>query len=171
MIFLGIGSNLDSKYGSRISNLNKIINLLQLEKIEIVKISSVYESPSYPNKKNPKFLNICLQIESNHKPEILMKIFKNIEKKMQRKKEKKNYPRTCDIDIIDYNGKLIKSKDLIIPHPRAHLRNFVLFPLYEIAKKWIHPIFNKKIEFLINELKLNLKNEITKIKESVIINK
>jgi len=65
MIFLGIGSNLDSKYGSRISNLNKIINLLQLEKIEIVKISSVYESPSYPNKKNPKFLNIVTEIKFN----------------------------------------------------------------------------------------------------------
>tara|TARA_B110000285_G_C15049613_1_gene576259 strand:- start:51 stop:566 length:516 start_codon:yes stop_codon:yes gene_type:complete len=171
MIYINIGSNLNSQNGDRTFNIEKTIDLIRFEKIKIIKKSSIYETPSYPDKKNPKFLNICLQIESNHKPEILMKKFKNIEKKMQRKKGKKNYPRTCDIDIIDYNGKLIKSKDLIIPHPRAHLRNFVLFPLYEISKKWIHPFFNKKIEFLINDLKLNLKNEITKIKESVTINK
>jgi 2-amino-4-hydroxy-6-hydroxymethyldihydropteridine diphosphokinase len=171
MIYINIGSNLNSKNGDRIFNIKKTIELILSEKIKIIKKSSIYETPSYPNPKNPKFLNICLQIESKKKPQILIKQFKTIERKLQRKKGLKNQPRTCDIDIIDYKGKKIESENLTIPHPRAHLRNFVLFPLREISSEWIHPILNKKIDYLINKLKLNLRNEITKIKETVIIDK
>jgi 2-amino-4-hydroxy-6-hydroxymethyldihydropteridine diphosphokinase len=171
MIYINIGSNLKSENGDRIFNIKKAIDLIIFEKIKIVKKSSIYETPSYPNQKYPKFLNICLQIESKKKPEVLIKQFKIIERKLQRKKGLKNQPRTCDIDIIDYKGEKIKSENLTIPHPRAHLRNFVLFPLREISKEWIHPVLNKKIDYLINKLKLNLRNEITKIKETVIIDK
>ena len=171
MIYINIGSNLNSENGDRTFNIKKTISLISSEKIKILKSSSIYETPSYPNKRNPKFLNICLQIESQKKPEVLLKIFKNIEKKLERKRGLKDQPRTCDIDIIDYKGQLMRTKDLIIPHPRAHLRNFVLFPLCEIASKWRHPALNKKIDYLINKLKLNLRNEITKIKESVTIDK
>ena len=171
MIYINIGSNLNSQDGDRIFNIKKAIDLICSEKIKIVKKSSIYETPSYPNKKNPKFLNICLQIESKYKAKELIEKFKIIEKKLQRRRGQKNQPRTCDIDIIDYKGKIISSKDLVVPHPRAHLRNFVLFPLYEISKEWTHPILNKKIDYLINKLKLNLRNEITKIKQSATINK
>ena len=171
MIYINIGSNLNSQNGDRTFNIKKAIKLIRFEKIKIIKKSSIYETPSYPNKKNPKFLNICLQIESKYKPEFLIQKFKIIEKKLQRKRGLKNQPRTCDIDIIDYNGKVIKSKNLITPHPRAHLRNFVLFPLFEISSEWIHPILNKKIDYLINKLKLNLSNEITKIEETATIDK
>ena len=64
MIFLNIGSNLDSSRGDRLFNLKKTIELISLNNIKIVKISSIYETPSYPNKKNPKFLNMGLKIES-----------------------------------------------------------------------------------------------------------
>jgi 2-amino-4-hydroxy-6-hydroxymethyldihydropteridine diphosphokinase len=169
MIYINIGSNLNSQNGNRTFNIQKTIDLIRSEKIKIIKKSSIYETPSYPNKKNPKFLNICIQIESTQKPQVLLKKFKIIEKKLQRIKGLKNQPRTCDIDIIDYKGKQIKSKNLTIPHPRAHLRNFVLFPLREISSEWTHPSLNKKIGYLINKLKLNLRNEITKIKETDII--
>jgi 2-amino-4-hydroxy-6-hydroxymethyldihydropteridine diphosphokinase len=171
MIYINIGSNLNTENGDRIFNIKKAIDLIIFEKIKIVKKSSIYETPSYPNKKKPKFLNICLQIKSKQKPEVLIKKFKIIERQLKRKKGLKNQPRTCDIDIIDYKGKNIESKELTVPHPRAHLRNFVLIPLREISKEWIHPLLNKKIDYLINKLKLNLRNEITKIKETVIINK
>ena len=171
MIYINIGSNLSSKNGDRTFNIKRAIDLICFEKIKIIKKSSLYETPSYPNKKDPKFLNICLEIESFYKPSVLIKKFKIIEKKLQRKRGLKNQPRTCDIDIIDYKRKVIKSKNLITPHPRAHLRNFVLFPLSEISPDWIHPILNKKIDYLIDKLKLNLSNEITKIKETAIIDK
>ena len=68
---------------------------------------------------------------------------------MGRKLSKKNNPRTCDIDILDYDKKLFKKNvnkhKLIIPHPRLHDRNFVLIPLYEIENNWTHPKLKLKI--------------------------
>ena len=169
MILLNIGSNLDSTKGDRFFNLKKTIKLIRLENIKIIKISSIYETPSYPNPKKPKFLNIGLNVECNFSPERLIKKFNKIEKTMQRTRGVKNKPRTCDIDIIDFDGKVLNSKIIKIPHPRAHLRNFVLFPIREIFPNWIHPILNKEIDFLIKKLGFISRNEITKIKEHVTV--
>ena len=169
MIYINIGSNLNSTKGDRYYNLKKSIELINFKKIKVLKASKIYETPSYPNEKNPKFLNICLAIESKIKPEPLMSIFKNIEKKLQRKKGLQNQPRTCDIDMIDYCGKIVTSNKINLPHPRAHLRNFVLFPLKDISPNWVHPLLNQKIDFLIKKLNIKLRNEITRLNESVII--
>ena len=84
-----------------------------------------------------------------------------IEKKLHRYRGTKNEPRTCDIDIIDFKGMIIKNESLTTPHPKCHTRNFVLLPLKEICPNWIHPIFNKKIDILIKNLNISLRNEIT----------
>jgi 2-amino-4-hydroxy-6-hydroxymethyldihydropteridine diphosphokinase len=169
MIILNIGSNLESLKGDRFFNLKKTLEHIRLEKITIMKLSSIYETPSYPNKKNPKFLNIVIEFVCNYSPDQLIKKFNKIEKKLQRIRNVKNQPRTCDIDLIDYDGKIINSKNLIIPHSKAHLRNFVLFPIKEISSGWIHPTLNKRIDFLIKKLSFKLRNEITRIKEHVTI--
>ena len=124
--------------------------------IIIVKSSKNYETLSWPNKKNPKFLNTVLKIKTQLPPIDLMKKCLFIEKELGRKRNKKNEPRTCDIDIIDYDKKIIKitkNQVLKIPHPKMHKRNFVLLPLFEIAKTWIHPIKKISIKELINSLK------------------
>tara|TARA_B100000700_G_C15047000_1_gene858424 strand:- start:467 stop:979 length:513 start_codon:yes stop_codon:yes gene_type:complete len=169
MIFLGIGSNLDSKFGDRYNNIRRTLKLIQEEKIVLKKISKFYETPSYPNKKNPKFINIVIEIEYNLDPEMLLKKIFLIEKKMERKRNTKNEPRTCDIDIIDFKGLIKNQKNVVLPHPKMHKRNFVLFPLKEINPQWIHPILNKKIDFFINNLSQIARNEITRKKESVIL--
>ena len=169
MILLNIGSNLDSIKGDRLFNLKKTLELIRLENIKIIKISSIYETPSYPNENYPKFLNIGLEVKCNYSPKNLIIKLNKIEKKLQRTRGVKNQPRTCDIDLIDFNGEILNSKELIIPHPKAHLRNFVLFPINEISPSWIHPILNKKIDFLIKKLSFKLRNEITRIKERVTI--
>ena len=94
---------------------------------------------------------------------------KKIEKAIGRIKTKKNAPRVCDIDIIDFNKKILDSKNLVIPHPKSHLRNFVLYPLKEIEPGWIHPIFNKKIDFFISQLNSKAHIEITRLKKNAII--
>jgi len=165
MILISIGSNLDSVKGDRFFNLKKTIELIKLEKIKILNTSSIYETPSYPNKKNPKFLNIALEIKCSYPPRHLIKIFNKIEKKLQRIRCVKNQPLTCYIDLIDYEGKILNSKEITTHHPKAHLRNFVLFPIKEISPMWIHPILNKKIDFLIKKLSSKLRNEITRLKE------
>ena len=168
MILINVGSNLISNRGDRLFNLQRTVELIKLENIKIIKLSSIYETPSYPNEKNPKFLNIGIEIKCNDTPRNLIKKFNKIEKKLYRTRGEKNQPRTCDIDLIDFNGKVLNSKQLTLPHPKAHLRNFVLFPIRETSPAWIHPILNIKIDFLIKTLSFKLRNEITRIKERVI---
>ena len=170
MIHLNIGSNLKSKYGSKFKNISIAITLLINSRLKIKKISNFYETPSYPNKELPKFVNIGLLAEYDFSYNDLIKKISMIEKKIGRVKSKKNDPRVCDIDIIDFNGLIKTSKSLKLPHPRCHMRNFVLYPIQEIDPNWIHPILKKNAVFLINELSQNSRIEITRLRKSVIIN-
>ena len=167
MIHLNIGSNLDSKYGSRYKNISIAINLLIDSKIKVKKISNFYETPSYPNNSFPKFLNVGLSIEYQNENCNLLKIIKQIEKKLGRIKTKKNNPRIIDIDIIDFKGEIKKTKELILPHPRCHLRNFVLFPILQIDPDWFHPILKKNAQYLINNLSQKSRIEITRLQKNV----
>ena len=170
MIYLNIGSNLSSKKGNRFYNINKTIKLIKKLSVKIVKISSIYETPSYPNKSKPRFVNICIKIKSELDPYIFLKKVQKIEKYLGRTRKKVNEPRTCDIDIIDYNKKIIKNPKLIIPHPKLHLRNFVIYPLKEIEPEWSHPINNKKISDFFIKLNEKSHKEITRLNKNVILN-
>ena len=170
MIHINIGSNLSSVFGDKFKNINIAIDLLFALKIKIIKISDIYETPSYPNKKNPKFLNIGVLISCNFNPTELLKNLKLIEKKIGRIKAHKNEPRVCDIDKIDFNGLIKETNSLNLPHQRCHLRNFVLYPIKEIDPDWKHPILKKNIDLLIHELSRNSRIEITRLRKSVIIN-
>ena len=149
LIYLGIGSNL----GNRRKNIEKAKFRLLENHVKIIKLSSYYETLSWPNSSYPKFLNIILKTSTNLAPLKLLKICKNIEHTLGRKKKPKNAPRECDIDIIDYDNIKIEG-DIILPHPRMHERNFVLFPLFEINKNWKHPISKNHIKTLITELSI-----------------
>ena len=170
MIHLNIGSNLDSKFGNKFKNISIAIELLINSKIKIKKISNFYKTPSYPNKKLPNFINVGVSGKYEYTETVLMKEINLIEKKIGRIKSKKNDPRVCDIDIIDFNGLIIDKKDLQIPHKKCHLRNFVLFPILEIDSEWVHPINQKNVKFLINKLDQKSRIEITRLNKNVIIN-
>ena len=169
MIHLNIGSNLNSIHGSRFDNISISIQLLIEANLKIKKISKFYETPSYPNQKLPKFLNVGITINENFNLLKLNKEINLIQKKIGKIKKKKNDPRVIDIDIIDFNGLIRDSKDLILPHPRAHLRNFVLYPILEIDPKWSHPILKKNAQFLINNLSQKSRIEITRLNKNVKI--
>ena len=169
MIHLNIGSNLASKHGTRSDNILLAINLLKNSKIKIKKISNFYETPSYPNQRFPKFLNIGVVIEYYDDFFKLLYETKQIEKKLGRIKTIKNDPRIIDIDIIDFKSKIKNSDELILPHPKCHLRNFVLYPILEIDPNWSHPILNKNAQFLINKLSQKSRIEITRLKKNVNI--
>ena len=169
MIHLNIGSNLDSKFGNRFDNISYAINLLVSSSLKIIKISNFYETPSYPNKKFPKFLNVGVSANYEFDEIDLINEIHLIEKKIGRIKSKKNDPRVCDIDIIDFNGLKNEDKLLHLPHPRAHIRNFVLYPIKEIDPNWIHPVSKKSVDFLINGLTQKSRIEITRLRKSVII--
>ena len=147
IIYLSIGSNL----GNRKKNIEKTKFKLYSKGINIIKSSNYYETLSWPNPNNPKFYNIILKVSSDLKILELLKICKQIETSLGRKKAPKNSPRTCDIDIIDYNQK-ITVNGINVPHPRMHLRNFVLIPLFEIEKNWRYPNSKRYIKDLIFSL-------------------
>ena len=169
MIFLGLGSNLPSKYGDRFTNINLAISSLEGYGIKVIKKSSFYETPSYPNKENPKFINAVILVETILPPIDLMSVLIFIEEKLERKRGKKNDPRTCDIDIIDYNSQILNLRynnlDLTVPHKELTLRNFILFPLQEISPTWEHPKTKEIISVLLQKLNDEDKNSILKIKK------
>ena len=169
MIHLNIGSNLNSKFGTRFDNISIAVKLLIESKIKIKKISNFYETPSYPNKKNPKFLNIGILANFEKDYLDLFTIVKQIEKKIGRIKSKRNDPRVIDIDIIDFDNLIKKTKKLILPHPKCHIRNFVLFPINQIDPKWSHPVLLKNAQFLMNKLSQKSRIEITRLHKNVNI--
>ena len=156
-IFLGIGSNI----GNRIYHIERAKSLLLENNINLISISSYYETPSWPDPKNPKFINIVLKVKCSQNPVELLNLCKKIEVILGRKKSTKNAPRKCDIDIIDFKGFVLKGR-LNLPHKMMHKRNFVLFPLIEIEKDWLHPLFKTNIKDLILSLS---NNEIRSIKQ------
>ena len=170
MIFLAIGSNLPSSFGDRFNNIDLAISFLKSHKIKLIKKSSYYETPSYPNMNNPKFINVVISINTNLSLSDLMSAIIIVEEKLERKRNKKNDPRTCDIDIIDYNNQVVdfkyKDLNLTVPHKRLIFRNFVLMPLQEISPEWEHPVTKENIRALIDKLSEEDKKSILKIKEN-----
>jgi 2-amino-4-hydroxy-6-hydroxymethyldihydropteridine diphosphokinase len=150
--YLAIGSNL----GNKINNIEITKFELEKYKIKILKYSSNYISESWPDPSMPSYINIIIKIKTSLEPLELLRICNLIELKMGRTRSKKNAPRTCDIDIIDYDNKILnkKNKKLILPHPRMNKRNFVLLPLFELEKSWKHPKSKINIVNLINSLSI-----------------
>ena len=151
IVYLALGSNL----GSRITNIEMSKLLLISNNIKIIKCSNYYETYSWPNKNFPKYLNIIIKIKTKLNLNNLFILIKSIEKKLGRKKIPINYPRTCDIDIIDYNknslSTYINNHKITVLHPRMKTRNFVLIPLLEVCKNWIHPKSRENISELISK--------------------
>ena len=170
MIILGIGSNLHSTLGDRFENINLALSHLESYKIKILKRSSFYETPSYPDNKNPKFINIVVGISTNLSPAELASKLVLVEEKLERKRNYKNEPRTCDIDIIDFHSQIIDFKyenlDFTVPHDKLVYRNFVLIPLKDIIPDWIHPKTKETIDFLIDRLSEMDKKSILKVSKS-----
>jgi len=143
------------------------ISFLEAYGIKLIKKSSFYKTPSYPDRENPKFINVVILVKTNLPPIDLMSVLVFIEEKLERKRVKKNDPRTCDIDIIDYNNQIFNLKfnnlDFTLPHKELTSRNFVLFPLQEISPMWKHPKSKETIDNLIQKLSEEDKNSILKI--------
>ena len=135
--YLSLGTNI----GDRLDNLKKAIILLsKIGVLEIIKISSIYETEPMYYKQQPKFYNIILsaKLKSDLSPFVLLGYIKDIEYSMGRKYNSlKNSPRIIDIDIIDIENEKVESNILTIPHPKMNERNFVLIPLAEISPEYI----------------------------------
>lgn len=143
-VYFSIGSN----KGNRSQLINEAIDKIDIYIGRVELKSSIYETQSWGFKSN-NFYNICLLIESSLSVESIFNKILKIEKDMGRLKSGNKYSDRCiDIDILFVENIIVNSKNLIIPHPRLHLRKFVLTPMLDIAPDLIHPILNKSIKQL-----------------------
>jgi 2-amino-4-hydroxy-6-hydroxymethyldihydropteridine diphosphokinase len=148
-VYLSLGSNL----GDKIKNLQSAINLIDTNIGDVLSISNVYQTKS-EGFKGDDFFNCCICIVTNLSPNFLLVKILEIELIEGRIRSSSNgyESRLIDIDILLYEDRIINENNLSIPHPRMHLRNFVLYPLSEIAMSKIHPKCNDTIGNLLNKL-------------------
>jgi 2-amino-4-hydroxy-6-hydroxymethyldihydropteridine diphosphokinase len=134
-VYLSLGSNV----GDRERNLRAAIAALAGVGVRATKISSFYETEPVDLREQPWFLNCVLEGETKVPALELLPALHGIEKRMGSKKLVAKGPRLIDLDILLYGGETIDTPELQVPHPRMHLRKFVLVPLAEIAPNLKHP--------------------------------
>ncbi len=155
MIFIAIGSNLAGpRAGSPRQNCQLGVEALTASGIDICQRSRWYRSAPVPLSDQPWYVNGVVAAESpDVSPEALMELLHQIEIDFGRLRTTPNAPRTLDLDILDFDGRIRQEPDgVILPHPRLHERAFVLHPLSEIAPDWVHPVFGLTVFNLIEGL-------------------
>ncbi len=160
LVYFGLGSNV----GDRRQNLDKALDYLS-QRLRVAELSSVYDTEPVGNTEQPRFLNMVCGVYTTLEPQALLILVKSIERKMGRQPGRTNDPRTIDIDILFYGDKVIKTPDLVIPHPRLAERAFVLVPLAELAPDLVHPVSGKRITELLGEVKRGIQG-VLKLKNS-----
>jgi 2-amino-4-hydroxy-6-hydroxymethyldihydropteridine diphosphokinase len=134
-VYLSLGSNI----GDRDQNLNDAIAALVDAEVEVRRVSSIYETEPVDLREQPWFLNCVVEAQTKLTPLDLLHAVRAIEARMGSEKLVVKGPRLIDLDILLYGDKTIDTPELQVPHPRMHLRRFVLAPLAEIAPRARHP--------------------------------
>ena len=142
-VYLGLGSNM----GNRRDNLDRALDLLS-QRLQVEKVSSVYDTEPVGNVNQPRFLNLVCQGYTRLAPMELLTLAKGVELKLGRVAGKSNAPRSIDIDILFYGDLVMETPELVIPHPRLSERAFVLIPLAEIAPDLVHPVSSQTVKEL-----------------------
>lgn len=148
--YLLLGSNL----GDRKANLQKAKKLISDRIGQVQRSSGIYQTQAWGNTELEDFYNQALEIRTYNSPEKTMYQILEIEMELGRVRTKEQYEaRTIDIDILFFGNKVIKTKDLIIPHPKFHERNFAMLPMMDINGDYIHPVFQLAVDELYFESK------------------
>lgn len=150
--YIGLGSNI----GDRVGYIQQAHMLLaDTEGIKILNTSSLYETEPVGNEDQEWFINAVIEVKTDLKPGDLLKECFKIENRLGRVRNddiEKWAPRTIDLDILFYDNLIIAGDKLQIPHHQLHLRAFVLVPLLELAPDLVHPVLEKTVEELYNDL-------------------
>ena len=152
-IIIGIGGNLKSDNGDHpIKVAMKAITLLEDYSIKITDQSSWYETEPIPKSNQQNFFNCIIFANTTLNELDVLKSLHKIEHRLGRRRTLVNEARVIDLDLIDYSNKILKNKEIIVPHPRAHQRRFVMEPLAELDKNWVHPILKTNINKILKKL-------------------
>lgn len=139
MILVALGANLPSHLGAPAETLTAALQAFPAHKIRVLKISSFYQTPAWPDPSDPPFVNAVAAVETVLDPAACLAALHAIEAQFGRERSRPNAPRTLDLDLLDYGGHILSGPP-VLPHPRLCTRAFVLVPLAEIAPDWLHPL-------------------------------
>jgi len=141
MILLGLGGNLASpEHGSPQATLSAALAALPALRVCVAERSSWYRSEPVPRSDQPWYVNAVAALRTALDPACLLASLLALETRFGRMRGAPNAARVLDLDLLDYDGQVIESDTLRLPHPRLHLRRFVLAPLVELAPLWRHPV-------------------------------
>lgn len=147
--FIGIGSNL----GDKIAHCEKaIIEILNIDRHRLIARSSLYRTQPVGYTAQEWFVNGVVKIETDMEPLDLHRMLKAVELKLGRMETFRWGPRIIDLDLLFFDDLRMETEELWLPHPRLHLRQFVLIPLSEIDPNFIHPVLKKTAGELLKEI-------------------
>ncbi|MBW8814714.1 MAG: 2-amino-4-hydroxy-6-hydroxymethyldihydropteridine diphosphokinase [Caulobacterales bacterium] len=140
VVVIALGSNLPGRYGTSEALLEAALARFPEVGLKVLKRSTQWRSAAWPDPKGPEYRNAVAVVEANAGPRVVLAALLALEAKLGRERGARNAPRTLDLDLIAHGREVLETPDLILPHPRAHERLFVMGPLAEIAPGWRHPV-------------------------------
>ena len=153
MILVGMGGNLDSVFGSVYQTAEQAFVLLEQKECRVGRRSGWYKTAPVPVSSLPWYRTRVFTIETEKTAREVLEILLSVEAELGRVRTVRNAPRVLDLDLLAYHDEIIDAPpELIVPHPRMHLRAFVLYPLQEIAPNWVHPKRGQNIAEMIENL-------------------
>jgi 2-amino-4-hydroxy-6-hydroxymethyldihydropteridine diphosphokinase len=150
-IFIALGANIPSSAGSPADTLKAAVTALGARGVQVLEISRFHRTAAWPDPSDPPFTNAVARVGTSLQPLALLELLHEVETDFGRKRSAPNAPRTLDLDLIDYGGRIEEGRPRL-PHPRVAERRFVLEPLAEIAPDWTHPVTGTPIAALLSRL-------------------
>jgi len=141
---VGLGSNLGDRRGHLRAGLTGL-----RRSGRVLAVSPLYETEPLGLREQPAFLNAVARMETALPPRELLRALLEAEAERGRARREKDGPRTLDLDLLLYGDEVIEEEGLTVPHPRMHLRRFVLVPLAAVAPWWRHPSLGKTVQELL----------------------
>ncbi len=154
MIYVALGANRPFQRRGPAENLSAALGWLAARGCRPVQASRIWRTPAWPDPRDPSFVNAAARVEWAGSAAALLALLHAAEAAFGRRRTVRNAPRTLDLDLIDFHGRISKDPALELPHPRVRSRAFVLLPLQEIAPFWRHPESGERIAQLIARLPL-----------------
>jgi 2-amino-4-hydroxy-6-hydroxymethyldihydropteridine diphosphokinase len=145
--YIGLGSNL----GDRAGNLSSAVRGLNEAGLEVVRLSSIYETEPFETFPQPAYLNMVAELSSSNlpTPEEVMDRLLEVERSLGRTREISKGPRSIDLDLLLFGNEIRDTESLKLPHPQLHRRRFVLVPLAELAPSLVHPSLKQTVRELL----------------------
>lgn len=175
LILVGIGANLPSpRFGPPKATCEAALGCMAQAGVRLEAMSRWYRTSPVPASDQPPYVNGVARVGTDFDPPALLSVLLGIERQLGRERAEKNAPRVIDLDLLAYDDVVSQGSGQgpglgeapLLPHPRLHLRAFVLLPIRDIAPGWRHPATGQGLDELIDALGLDRGGQIVEVLES-----